>query len=131
VTFYLKEICQTGVPEYIYSDGLRAGRPRFDSREGKGIFLYSTAFRPALGSTQPPIQEILSPRVEQLGRQADHSSPSTAEIKNDGVIPPLPPVSLSHAVSLLKRRNNFTIITVYIYTQILLQYRHSISLAVK
>jgi hypothetical protein len=30
-------------------DGLLAGRPDFDSRKGKGIFLLSTASRPALG----------------------------------------------------------------------------------
>jgi hypothetical protein len=39
-----------------YSDGLRAGRPGFDSRKGREIFLFSTASKPALGATQPPIQ---------------------------------------------------------------------------
>jgi hypothetical protein len=40
--------------------------------------------RPALGPTQPPIQWVpgaLSLGVKQLGREADHSPPSRAEIK--------------------------------------------------
>jgi hypothetical protein len=41
-----------------YSDGLRAGRPGFGSRLGTEIFLNSTGSRPALGSTQPPIQWV-------------------------------------------------------------------------
>jgi hypothetical protein len=31
---------------------------RFESRQGLGIFLFTTASRPALGLTQPPIQWI-------------------------------------------------------------------------
>jgi hypothetical protein len=38
-----------------YSDGLQAGRPRFDSQQGQDIFLFSIAVRPALGPIQPPI----------------------------------------------------------------------------
>jgi hypothetical protein len=30
----------------------------FESRKGLGIFLFTTAFRPALGPTQPPIQWV-------------------------------------------------------------------------
>jgi hypothetical protein len=30
-----------------------------DSRQGQGIFLYSTASSPALGPTQPPVQWVL------------------------------------------------------------------------
>jgi hypothetical protein len=36
-----------------YCDGLRYGRPGFDSRQGQEILLHSTASRPALGGTQP------------------------------------------------------------------------------
>jgi hypothetical protein len=39
-----------------YTDGLPDGWPCFDSRRGQEIFLYSTASRPALGSTHPPVQ---------------------------------------------------------------------------
>jgi hypothetical protein len=58
---------------------------------GKGkIFLFFTAPRPALGPTQPHIQWV--PRAISPGkeREADHSPPSSAEVKNDGAIPPLP-----------------------------------------
>jgi hypothetical protein len=60
----------------IGSDGLRAGRQGFDSRQGQEIFLFSTASRPALGPTQPPTQWVagaLSLGVKRPGREADHS----------------------------------------------------------
>jgi hypothetical protein len=55
--------------------------------------LYSTASRPALEPTHPPIQWVpgdRSPRVKRPGREADVSPPSSAEVKIDGDIPPLP-----------------------------------------
>jgi hypothetical protein len=55
----------------------------FDSRRGLGIFLFTTASRMALGSTQAPNQWVpgaLSLGVKRPGREADHS-PSTAEVK--------------------------------------------------
>jgi hypothetical protein len=61
----------------------------FDSRQEQEIFLFSIMFRPALGPTQPPIQWIsgaLSPGVERLGREPDHSPPSCAEVKDGGAI---------------------------------------------
>jgi hypothetical protein len=39
-----------------YSDGLRAGRPGFDTRQLQGNFLYSIRYRRALRPTQPPVQ---------------------------------------------------------------------------
>jgi hypothetical protein len=56
----------------------------FDSRMGLGIFLFFTASRPALGSTQHPIQGVkgtFSLGVNRPRREADHSPPSTAEVK--------------------------------------------------
>jgi len=56
----------------------------FDSRRGLGIFLFTTESRPALGPTQPSIQWMLGALplgVKWLGREADHSSPSSAEAK--------------------------------------------------
>jgi hypothetical protein len=56
----------------------------FDSRRGLGIFLFINASRKDLGPIQPPIQCVpgaLSLGVKWLGREADHSSPSSAEIK--------------------------------------------------
>jgi hypothetical protein len=64
---------------------LRAGQPGFDSWQEQGCFLLATASRPALGTTQPPIQWIqraLSLGVNQSGREADHLPPSSAEVKN-------------------------------------------------
>jgi hypothetical protein len=51
---------------------------------GLGIFLFTTASRTALGPTQPSIQWVpraLSLGVKRSGREADHSSPSSAEVK--------------------------------------------------
>jgi hypothetical protein len=56
----------------------------FDSQRGLGIFLFTTASRTALGPTQPPIQGVpggLSLWVNLLGREVDHSPPSSAEVK--------------------------------------------------
>jgi hypothetical protein len=41
-----------------YSDGLRAGRRGFESRQGQDTFLYPSTSRRALGSTQPLIQLV-------------------------------------------------------------------------
>jgi hypothetical protein len=57
----------------------------FESRQGQGIFLFTTASRPALEPTQPPIQWVLgalSLGVKRPGREADHSPPSTVEVEN-------------------------------------------------
>jgi hypothetical protein len=51
---------------------------------GLGIFLFTTASRPVLGPTQPPIQWVpgaLSLGIKWPGREADHSLPSSAEVK--------------------------------------------------
>jgi hypothetical protein len=71
----------------IYSDyamGWTIGVLGFDSRQGLGIFLFTTASRTALGTIQPPIQWVpgaLSLWVERLRREADHSPPSSVEVK--------------------------------------------------
>jgi hypothetical protein len=57
---------------------------RFDSWRGLGIFLFITGSRPALGPTQPRIQwvpGVLSLGVKRPGREADHSPPSSAKVK--------------------------------------------------
>jgi hypothetical protein len=56
----------------------------FDSRHEQDILL-SIAFTPSLGPTQPPIQwapEALSLRINRLGREADHSPLSSAEVND-------------------------------------------------
>jgi hypothetical protein len=72
----------------------------FDSRYGQEILLFSITSRPALGSTQPPIQwdpEATSPEVKRQGRGAD--PPYTAEVKN---------TSSRCDVSVIKPRYSFT-----------------------
>jgi len=65
---------------------LRAGRPGFSSRQGQSWnFFFSTASRPALRPTQPPIQRVLgtlTPGVKRSGRDVNYSHPSSAEVKN-------------------------------------------------
>jgi len=56
----------------------------FLSRQVLGIFLFTTASRPTLGPTQPPIQWVpgaLSLELRRLGSKADHLPPSGAEVK--------------------------------------------------
>jgi hypothetical protein len=60
----------------------RGSRVRFPA--GAGNFLFTTVSRPALVPTEPPIQWLkgaLSLGVKRPGREADHSSPSSAEVK--------------------------------------------------
>jgi hypothetical protein len=50
------------------------------------IYEEDTASRPALGPTQPPtqwVQGAVSLGVKRLEREADHSPPSNAEVKNE------------------------------------------------
>jgi hypothetical protein len=57
---------------------------RVDSRRGLGIFLFTTASRTAVEPTQPPIEWIpgaLSVGIKRPGSEADHSLPSSAEVK--------------------------------------------------
>jgi hypothetical protein len=60
----------------------RGSRIRFPG--GLGIFLYTTASRTALEPIQLPIQwvpGVLSLGVKRRGREAGHSPPSSAEVK--------------------------------------------------
>jgi hypothetical protein len=72
----------------LYSDGLLAGLPGIDFPQVQEIILCSTAFRPAAGPTQPPIKWV--PGIKRPVREADHSPPSSAEVKNGRAISPLP-----------------------------------------
>jgi hypothetical protein len=68
-------------------------------QKGQDFFLFPTVTRPALVPTQPTIQWVpgaLSPGVKQQGHEADHSPPSSAEVKNGGAIPSLPHASSWH-----------------------------------
>jgi hypothetical protein len=83
VTYFLKK------PSWRsrYSCWLRAGwwRGRNSSPSRVKNFLFSKSSRPALGSTQSPMQWVpgaLSPRVKRPGREADHSPQARGEVKN-------------------------------------------------
>jgi hypothetical protein len=68
------------------------GRPGFDFRQAQEIFLFPIDFKLTLGPNQPPIKwvlEALSLGVKRQEREADHSPPSSVDVKNGGTIPPL------------------------------------------
>jgi hypothetical protein len=59
-----------------------------------GSRIFSTSSRPALGSTQPPIQWVtgaLSPKLKRQGREADDSPPANAEVKKVWIYTFTPP----------------------------------------
>jgi hypothetical protein len=73
-----------------YSAGLRAGWSGVLVPAEHGNFALHHPVR--LGPTQPPIQWVpgaVSLGVKWPGREADHSPPSSAEVKMRGAIPPL------------------------------------------
>jgi hypothetical protein len=64
-----------------------------DFRQVRDICLHSTASRPTLRSTQPPIQwmQAFFPRgLKRSGHEAEHSPPSSIEVKIGAVISPVP-----------------------------------------
>jgi hypothetical protein len=70
---------------YLWVTGWTIGVLGFDSRWGMGIFLFTIASRTVLGPTQPHIQWVpgaLSLGAKRPGRKADHSPPTSAEVKN-------------------------------------------------
>jgi hypothetical protein len=78
-----------------YRDWLRAGQPRgWSFSPGGGKNFHFSMSRPALGSTQPPTQWVpgaFSPAVKRPGPEADHSPPTSAEIKKTWVYTSTPP----------------------------------------
>jgi hypothetical protein len=83
----------------------------FDSRRGLGIFFFTTASRTALGPTQPG---ALLLGVKRPGREADHSSPSSAGVKNEWSYTSTPQYVFM-AWQLVKHRDNFTFYLYYYY----------------
>jgi hypothetical protein len=78
----------------------------FESRQGLGIFLLTTSVsRPALGLTQLPFQWV--PRVRRPRREADHSPPSSAEVKNAWSYISILPLGLHGVVLIKKNSDNF------------------------
>jgi hypothetical protein len=74
-----------------YSGELWARWPGFDSQQKQYLSLLHTV---RAGSGDYPAGAI-SPEVKWLGHKADHSNPFSAEVKNGGVIPPLPHVFMA------------------------------------
>jgi hypothetical protein len=73
-------------------------------------FLFTTASRTALGPTQPPIQWVpgaLSLGVKRPVREADHSPPSSAEVKNAWRYTSTPQYVFMEW-RIVKHRDNFT-----------------------
>jgi hypothetical protein len=84
----------------------------FESRQGLGIFLFTTASRPTLEPTQTPIYYLpgaFSLGVKRLGREADNSPPSRTEIKNAGNYTSTPQYASWRGAQLNKHRVNFTL----------------------
>jgi hypothetical protein len=85
-------------------------------------FLFSKSSRPALGSTQPPIQwapGVLSPWVKRQGREADHSPPVSAEVKKMWIYTstPLYTLMVQCLIRWAQGHLNFSILQVHIYVQ--------------
>jgi hypothetical protein len=82
----------------------------FEFREGLGI--YTTASRPALGPTLPPIHWVpgaISLGVNRLGLEADHSPLSSSKLKNAWSHTPTTPIRLQGVIlSYKKHREKFT-----------------------
>jgi hypothetical protein len=85
LVFQVDVLEEVSPPKWCLLWGWTIGVLGFDSRRGLGIFIFTIASRTALGPTQPPIQWVpgaLSLGVKRLGREADHSSPCSADFKN-------------------------------------------------
>jgi hypothetical protein len=94
-----------------WATGWNIGVLVFDSRRGPEIFLFTTASRSALGPTQPPIQWVpgaLSLGVKRPEREANHSPPSSAEVKGCVELYLHSPKMPSWRDAHVKHRDNFT-----------------------
>jgi hypothetical protein len=82
-SFILRAVMAQSV--YRWATGWMIGVLGFESRQGLGSFLFTTASRTALGPTQPTNQWLpgaLSLAVKRPGREAHHSPPSSTDVKN-------------------------------------------------
>jgi len=77
-----------------------------ESRQVLGIFLFTATSRPARWSTQTPIQWVPgapSLCIKRPGREANHSPPSNAEVKNAWSFTSAPPSKPSSRGAQLKK----------------------------
>jgi hypothetical protein len=98
---YILKIFNIILPSMDVIYGLRARRLRLDSRKRQEIISHSTRSRVAPGSPSLISNEyrVFLPRVRRQVREADHSPPSSAEVKNGGAISPLTHTSDIHSDS--------------------------------
>jgi hypothetical protein len=92
------------------------------SRRSLVIFLFTTASRTALGPTQPPVQCVpgaLSVGVKWPGCEADHSPPSSAEVKEWVELYPLSPNTPPWRWAQLKESTGTTLPYLYRFTSCL------------
>jgi hypothetical protein len=86
--WFTEDICHCASPSMVWTSvartlGLLVGIP-LEAWMYVSCFLFCTASRTALEPTQPPIQGVLgtlSLEVKRPGREADHSPPSSVEVK--------------------------------------------------
>jgi hypothetical protein len=77
-----------------YSDGLRVGRPVFDSRHGKFSLLHCVqSVSGAHPASYPVATEGDFSGIKRPWREADPSPTSSVEVKNGGAVPTLLPIS--------------------------------------
>jgi hypothetical protein len=89
-----------------------------DSRQGPGIFLFTTVSKPAVGPTQPPIQRVpgaLSLRVKQPGMKLTIHLHLAPRSRMRGAIHPLPQYAFiwclgkAHGLYLFTYRNGIKV----------------------
>jgi hypothetical protein len=79
---------------------------------GLGIFLLTTASKPALGPTQPPVKwapGALSLEVKRPGREADHSPSSSVKVKNAWLYTSTPQYAFMVWCSVKKKSTGMTL----------------------
>jgi hypothetical protein len=77
--------CEARVAESLLCLGYGLNDRGSIPSRGRDSFLFATASRSSLGSTQPTVCLVpgaLSVGVKRPGREADHLPPSSAEVKN-------------------------------------------------
>jgi hypothetical protein len=84
------------------------------SSSRRDISLFAPAFKPILGSSQPPNQWLpgLSLGVERPGHEAGHSRPSSGEVENAWSCTPTSPTC--HLDVVLKLRNGYDFMVWYL-----------------
>jgi hypothetical protein len=85
--------------------GLQIRRPALDSQQRQEIFLFSIAFRLALGSKQG-----FSPEINRSEREADDSPTYSSEVNTGGAIRPLLHMSPWHGASIINHKANFMLL---------------------